>query len=492
MPLYLRFLDAEEFGLIGFFTVLNAGIFVLSSGLVPVLARQVAVFRAKNALGAFEFMSSLRNIELVIFGLMVSTALFFLQTSNWISHQWLNATRLDPKLVAHSVSTMGIILAARWGLSLYSSGLAGLERQVLLNGFNVIVATLRWIGGLILIAFISDDIGVFFTYQAGLAILELLTIGILFYTGLPKRGSDSHPGFRFCIESLVEILPFTLATIYTAVLWAFLTQFDKLFLSKVLPLELYGYFAFATLLSNGVMRISQPINQAILPRLTYHIAQMNGEATGRLYRRNTQFLAVVAIPVSAVLATFPKEVLFTLSGNQALSDYGAPVLRWFALGNGILAMSSLLFSLQIAFGQLRLHVLSSTVSVLIQVPVVIYVATYFDAVAVGISWFVIRLTMFAVSAPLVHLRFNPGPFSRWVLVDIGMPLLGTLAGIVIVLAAHKFVFIGATATGRGALLALVVAYTTVTIAFAVACSSEVRTLLWGSRLISIIRRLKSR
>jgi O-antigen/teichoic acid export membrane protein len=477
LPRYLQYLGPEEFGLIGFFTLFITWLNMLTVGLSPTLARQVAVFRANHDLDSGEFRKILRSLELVILVLGLATAVCVWLSSSWIATHWLSTTYLDPAEVALSISMMGMIAGLRWGVSLYSSGMAGMEQQVWLNCFNVAVATARNIGGLLLVKYVSPEIGSYFLYQLVLSVIELLIIGGIFYTRQPSAGHSNDPGMRFSARSFRTILPFTLATAYSALAWVFVTQFDKLLLSKLLPLELFGYFSFVIILSNGVTRIADPINQAVLPRLTALVARGEAEAARALYSRMTQFLAVVSLPASAVIAVFAAQTLFLFSGNRALTDYGAPALFWFALGNGVLVMASLLFTLQAAHGQLRLHVLNSTIGALIQVPLLAFVAIHYDVVTLGIVWLSVRLVMFAALSPIVHRRFRQGAYAGWLLGDIGRPLAGTAVGLGLSQALDVLVFHSAEITQRSLLLLLLVSYGLVTVACAAAASTEVRTIL---------------
>ena len=51
LPLYLQYLGAEAFGLVGFFTVLHAWMQLLDMGMSPMLSRQAAQARG----GAIDF-----------------------------------------------------------------------------------------------------------------------------------------------------------------------------------------------------------------------------------------------------------------------------------------------------------------------------------------------------------------------------------------------------------------------------------------------------
>ena len=101
---------------------------------------------------------------------------------------------------------------------------------------------------------------------------------------------------------------------------------------------------------------------------------------------------------------------------------GGEILLWFALGNGVLSVSAFQYYLQNAFGDLRLHIVGSTLSALIQVPLIFYAATYFGAKGAAIAWFSFRLIWFLFWFPIVHAKFIPGFHMNWLLKDI-MPIV---------------------------------------------------------------------
>lgn len=477
LPMYLDYISPEEFGLIGFFTLLSTWLQILTVGLNPTLSRQVAVFRSEGLLASHEFRVILRSLEVMILVLGLLTAVSVLTASNWIAQHWLNAKDLNQKTIINAVSMMGIISALRWGISLYSSGLAGMEQQVWLNVYNVVIATARNIGGLVWIGLVSRDIEAYFLYQVALSIIELFIVGFIFYRNQPKIENHNDPGLKFSLKSIRSLIPFTLATSYTALLWVFVSQFDKVILSKILPLEVFGYLSFVMILSNGVLRIADPINQAVLPRLTAYATRHDENSVRNLYKKTTQFLSVASLSTSGVIAAFPSQTLFLLSNNPALTNYGSPILVWFSLGNGVLAIASLLYTLQVAQGQLRLHVQNSTIGALIQVPLLAYIALHYDVVTLGITWFALRLVMFAVLSPIVHVRFNQGSYSFWILRDIGLPLMGATLGIALSVMADTFIINSGKISQRGALLFILITYGLITIFCSAAFAPHLRTTI---------------
>lgn len=474
-PMFLGILGPEEFGLIGFFTLFSSWLQLLTAGLNPTLARQVAVFQGRGQLASPEFHAILRSLEIIVLGLSLFTAAAVWLASGWIGESWLNATQLSTETVASAVAAMGIVAAMRWGVSLYSSGLAGMEQQVWLNGFNIVIATMRYVGGLLVVIQVPS-VGAYFQYQVALSLIEVLTIGWVFYSRQPHTDHASDPSFRFSRAALRPVLPFTLATTYSAIVWVFVTQFDKLVMSKVLPLDLFGYFSFVILLANGVRRVSDPINQALLPRLTRLIGARNDAEERRVYGLAAQLLAVTSFTVAGVIAIFPRPSLMLLTGNATLTDYSETFLPWFALGNGILAVSTILYMLQVAHGRLRLHLINTTFSALVQVPILAFVAIGYGPLGLGIAWFVFRLGLFAVMSPIVHRTFRQEPYLNWLAASLVGPLLGTAAALALCWVVDTTFVRSAEMTGRLQLLAVLAGFGLTTLLGAILGAPDVRRL----------------
>jgi O-antigen/teichoic acid export membrane protein len=191
----------------------------------------------------------------------------------------------------------------------------------------------------------------------------------------------------------------------------------------------YGYLAVVVVIANAVLRFTEPINQAVLPKLTILHSHGNKSAMIGLYSTVTQYSAIIVFSIGGMLAMFAQPILFALTGNQAASEWGAPVLFWFALGNSILVIAGMQYMLQFAHGQVRMHVINTSINAAIQVPILAYAAYKHGAVAVAICWFGIRLVSFFVWPAIVHQRFVPGLHMRWLKQDVLLPLLGAAAGL---------------------------------------------------------------
>ncbi|PIW04169.1 MAG: hypothetical protein COW40_11195 [Cytophagales bacterium CG17_big_fil_post_rev_8_21_14_2_50_40_13] len=96
------------------------------------------------------------------------------------------------------------------------------------------------------------------------------------------------------------------------------------------------------------------------------------------------------------------------------------------MGNGVLAIGGFQYMLQSAFGQLRLHVIGSTISAVIQVPIIFWAAINYGAIGAGMAWFSFRVIWFLWWTPIVHSKFVPGFHWKWMFKDI-LPVLTVIA-----------------------------------------------------------------
>ena len=154
VPMYINYMGAEAYGLVGFFAMLQAWFNLLDMGLTLTLVRETARFRGgvTDALSYRRLLRALEGIFLIV-GLIGGSAM--LAASGYIAHGWLQASQLPIAEVKTAIQLMAIIIALRWMCGLYRSAISGAERLVWLSGFNSMIATFRFVGVLPLLMFIG-------------------------------------------------------------------------------------------------------------------------------------------------------------------------------------------------------------------------------------------------------------------------------------------------------------------------------------------------
>lgn len=415
VPLYIKYMGAEAYGLVGFFAMLQAWFMLLDMGLTPTIARQTARFRggATDALSYRRLVRALEGVFLIV-ALVGGAAMF--AASRYIAQDWLQAAQLPIVEVQTALQLMAIIIALRWMCGLYRGAISGSERLIWLGGFNSIIATLRFVGVLPLLIFVGVTPTLFFSFQFGVALIELAGLMFYAYRLLPIIPKEEQLPWEW--TPLKPVLKFSLTIAFTSSVWVLVTQTDKLVLSKILPLAEYGYFTLAVLVASGVMVISGPISAAIMPRMTKLEAEGDHAGLIRVYRQATQLVAVIAGAASITIAFCAEPLLWAWTGDKLLAHQAAPVLILYALGNGILAVAAFPYYLQYAKGDLRLHLIGNAVFVVLLIPAIIWAASQCGGVGAGYVWLGINLLSFVAWLPLVHHKFAPGLNFKWYGQDI--------------------------------------------------------------------------
>jgi O-antigen/teichoic acid export membrane protein len=345
--------------------------------------------------------------------------------SGAIASSWLKVQKLPLSEVQHAIMLMAAIVALRWVCGLYRGAINGFERLVWLSGFNIAIATARFVLVIPFFIYVGTSPTQFFAYQLVLAVIEVVVLAAQTYRLLPNVAVATRTAWHWA--PLRGVLKFSLSIAFTGSVWVMVTQTDKLVLSKLLPLSEYAYFTLAVLVASGVMVISGPISGALLPRMNKLAAGGDDAGLIKLYRNATQLVAVIAIPAALTLAFFSEQVLWAWTGDATIASKAALVLTLYALGNGLLALSAFPYYLQFAKGDLKLHLIGNGVFVVVLIPALIWATMQYGVIGAGYAWLGANTVYFLAWVPKVHSRFVKGLHRQWLLRDVGAIALMTVS-----------------------------------------------------------------
>jgi O-antigen/teichoic acid export membrane protein len=298
---------------------------------------------------------------------------------------------------------------------------------------------LRSVVVLVVLAWYSQRIEVFFAYQVLVAVLEVFLLRHLFLQRFQGREhAPLWPRFR----SLGVVFRFAGAMALLALIWGVISQADRLVLSHYLSLADYGRYAVAMVAASGVTLLATPLIQAVQPRMVFLAAGKNIQAMHELYRTSTQLLMCLLLVVAGCAIFFAEPILRIWTGNAVLATQMAPVLALYALGNALLALSSLVFQLQYACGLVRRHVLGSLGFGVIWVPLMCLMAIRHGAIGAAGTWFAGNLLFFILWMLGTQRRLMPGQTMNWLWADV---LRGPLAAVPVY---FLFIFALPLAVGR--------------------------------------------
>jgi hypothetical protein len=177
------------------------------------------------------------------------------------------------------------------------------------------------------------------------------------------------------------------------------------------------------------------------------------------------------------LACSAEALLFAWTGDRELTRVAAPVLRLYAIGNGLLAVSAFPFYLQYARGNLRYHLMGNIGLIVLLIPSIVFAALSAGGVGVGWVWVGMNVLNLFGWVAFVHGRLVPGLHAEWIRRNVLTIMVPTALVGVAIAVLHQPEFVN-----RWAAMVDVILISTACIATACLASTDIRHHLLSSRL----------
>jgi len=421
VPLYLKFLGIEAYGLIGFYITLQAALQIFDFGLSPTMNREMARYSAMPEKAA-EARDLVRTLEVGYWGIGIVIGTVILSATPLIATHWIKAGAIPTGVVQQAVMSMGVLFALQWPLSFYQGGLMGLQRQVLLNCLKIGMVTLSSGGAVLILWLVSPTITAFFKWQITVSAIYVTLVTVSLWRSLPP--CDRVP--RFNLGLIRNIRRFVAGMSGIALSALILTQLDKVILSHLLSLEMFGYYTLAGVVGYGLYIVTVSVVNAIFPHFSSVVARGDESALKQLYHRSAQAMAVLILPIAAVVALFSFDILLLWTGNAGTAQNAAPIASVLVIGTALNGLMTPPYALQLANGLTGITLRINTFLVIIVVPAIFFMTARYGAVGAAMVWVASQTIYMLIGVPLTHKYLLQGEMRRWFTEDVGLPLAGAL------------------------------------------------------------------
>lgn len=415
LPLYIKLLGIEEYGLIAFYVTLQATIQAFDFGLGATLNRELARLGAVPG-QARKIHDTVRTIKLSFLGIIVviGAALYILAPI--LSGDVIKSDGLAMDTVTHAVQLMVVLLPIQWAAGVCQGGLMGLEKQVLVNGLRVTFATVNTGVALLLLYFVSGTLATFFWWQIIASSVYLLTVFLILHRSLPEA-PDVKPTFR--MDILRELRGFAAGMGSISIAGIVFAYLDRWILITLADLKTFGYYSVAVVVANALYYVITPIFNALFPRFTVLVAQGQYADLVKLYALGTQFMVGLVIPISIIVSLFSHEILLLWTRNPALAAEAAPIASILVLGTALNGIMNLPFAIQLASGWMRMSLSLVIGLIVVFVPTSIALTMHLGGIGCAVAWFLLNALYFVIGSYVTHRQIQAelvqGWFSRNVL-----------------------------------------------------------------------------
>jgi len=407
VPLYLRLLGAEAYGLVGLFTTVMITAAALDLGLGATLNREVARLTAR-ADGRTDTADVTATLQAACWMVGIVMGGLFALGAPAIATRWLRFSALSADEVRGALTLMGLALPAVIVRGVYLAGLNGLQHQALANLLQTGGTAARAIVSIAALLLVAPTVRVFFVTQVVLLLAEAIALGVAFRRALPDaaRGGRVHPG------ALRPLWRFSGGMAGTMLLGHTLNSLDQVILSAILPLAEFGYYTLAVGVAATLGLVVTPVTTAVYPRFSQLVERAPRDVPSE-YHFFSQLVAVLVLPLGAILICFPADVLALWTRNPDVVSHASTVLSLRAVGTVLNALMHVPHVVQLAFGWSSLGAWANAIAVVLMVPATIALSRTWGGAGAALAWIGLNVGMLSVAMVLMHRRVLRGELAHW-------------------------------------------------------------------------------
>ena len=393
IPVQVRLLGVESYGLLAFVASLQVLLSVFDLGLSPTMTREVSRDTSK---GHEVSRKLIQTISLVYWPIGIGLGAVLFLAAPWLATNWLQLGRLSVGTATEALQLAAVVIALRWPVSLYSGVVAGRQRFVALNWLKAAMAAVGALGGIAVVLATHNlvDLLVWMVVAAGIELAGYLGLVLRLNPGLLARrlvtGALPAGVWRYAIGiNLINVLAMAL------------TQSDRILISKLLSIQSLGYYALAYNILTGLALIPGFVTSALFPAFVVRHAGGAPSDLRETYQTATRGLMYAYNLPIWLLALFGHDILKALT-SAATADKTGPLLTVLALGFVCNGAATLAYTASIATGNTWIPIRVNILALVVYLPLLTALTLRLGGLGAAVTWLLLNLYYLPALLPPVH------------------------------------------------------------------------------------------
>ena len=379
LPWYLSALGAELWGLIGFIVTLQAVLGLLDAGMSQALVREFAIRLGDADKAEHRTATLLYGFERFYWGFALLAGLVTILFAGPLATGWLKLGTVAEEQGRLAVYGAAAIFAAQFPGSVYRSLLVGAQAQVVLNAIISAGALIRHAGGVVVVL-TWPTLTAYLCWHAAAVLAETLVRAAKSWDILGIK----RPEVRRAWTDMRQVLGQVAAMSGATLLGALTIQMDKIILSRMVPIEQFGYYVIAASVAGGVLTLIYPIIQAILPR-----AVLLRDNPSALLRLNVAYAALILLLVGAGALSyflFGQELIEMWLRNAPISARVHSLLTVLLIGSALNALYTVGYVNWIVKGSIGKVLQVNAISLVLCLVLIPIMIERFGLIGAAVGW----------------------------------------------------------------------------------------------------------
>lgn len=410
IPVYIRYLGIGSYGIIGFFTSIQALLIFLDLGIGIALNREMSRFYHDKT--RIEYLRNLSHSLQVIYwvmGALIGILLFLL--SPLLAKHWFTGNEMPTQTLFMAFSILSLTLAIRWPYSLYSSGIRGMQYQVTLNLNDLGWGIAKNVGSWLVLKYYSPTLEAFLWYQCIVTFLQTISTSIILWHYMPRTAQPR--GLSFDKKALRDIGRYAAGMGAASLISSIILQLDKVLVSKMVSPSQFGYYMVASNVATLVYNASLPMYMSIFPHFAKLAHEQQIERLKKDFHFYSKLLSTILLPFSAIVFFASEEILWLWTKDKVLAYSAAPILQIMIVGTTLNALITPVHTLLLSFNRVRFMLYSHITAFLVMVPLTLLLVYKYGvnggAFAITIlyaGYFIIQVLMIFRNLKLSNMAFQ--------------------------------------------------------------------------------------
>ena len=426
IPLWIKYVGVEGYGVITFYSVLMSLMHFADAGLSGTLTREFA--REEPYVGYKR--DFLKTFETVYFWIAIFVFIVIFFFSGFIVDHFLKSDTIPHSDLVICVKLMAVIMAFHFMSTLYEGGLIGLQRQILEGSLNIGYSILRGVFVLIPLIF-YPDVKVFIAWQ----LLSMIILFIVKRICLVRIINVKDEKTFFKLDYLKNVWSYAMGLFVMAIVAALNTQLDKLVTGNLLSLESLGYYSIAGTLGTAVLTIANALCTAFYPELTRLVSVGDRVQIIKPFLLFSFIVSLVTSVIGISVFFYCDDLLSIWTRDNSIVEHATIPAMLLVLGNIAVSLQYSTYYLAMANGHTKTNVILSSCALLFMAPSVYILTKLFGLNATPIPYLVVNLIATVLMAIILINKFLKGTLRQW-FVDSFLPLIVSI----IIVAPSSFIF----------------------------------------------------
>jgi len=321
LPFFFSGLSAEEFGLIGLFTLIQSLFSIVELGNFQEIIKKTQLLN-KNIENGGKLYAYVKNIKIVLFTFGISIVTINIMCINFFDLDLLKYNELNQETFKNSLVLIVLIIALRLFEGAFRSLLYGLNSQLWYNYSSIITSILRYSISLLLINETNSIVN-YFIWQFFISFILVILLNYKINHLIIKNNKYKYKyKYKYKFKYIYINFLYIFSNSYTNILYVsisiLLINIDKIYVANNFILGDFGNYMLATNAASVLFLIVVPITQALIPEYIKLYNYMKIQILLIKYINMERVIKTILISLAVNGCIFSEGILYFWSGNMGL------------------------------------------------------------------------------------------------------------------------------------------------------------------------------